>query len=297
MDIESVKTFIELANCRNFSKTADILHVVQSTVSNRIRSLEDYLGTQLVTREKSGVRLTAAGAVFLRYAQQLVRLDKDAQQEIHMASVFEDGLNIACVQWLFDYYLREPLVRSTHQNPQITTNLTIAHSEEIVPLLQDHVYDAALISYKVNSPSLVSVPMSKTKIVFVGEREEYGRLAGGIEKQALTDIPLIYSDIWEDYLSDISEHTLVESRLYEVRCNMLDSAKAFCTAGAGCCFLPEVMIRRELDEGTLVRIPIRGLRDRYIQPYLIYNRSRLDAPALRAWFATNPDFAPEEETL
>ncbi|WP_270419993.1 LysR family transcriptional regulator [Acidaminococcus massiliensis] len=283
MDIEEIKTFIELSKSRNFSRTADLLHVVQSTVSNRIRSLEEYVGKTLVIRDKTGIRLTAAGNLFLQYAIQIVKLDRAALEEIQMASDFTDSLNIASVQWLFDYYLKEPLIQYSFQNPQIATNLTIAHSEDILPLLQNRIYDVALISYRVNHPSLLCLSLPSTPVVFVGQREQYGYLAKGIRKEELAGIPLIYSDIWENYLSDISENIVSESRIFEVRCNMLGSAKAFCLSGSGCCFLPRKMVEKELQTGKLIQIPIQDLSEKVMQPFMICRRNRLDSPALKSW--------------
>ena len=45
MNRDDLLTFLTLADCRNFTRTAERLNVVQSTVSNRIRSLEETLGT------------------------------------------------------------------------------------------------------------------------------------------------------------------------------------------------------------------------------------------------------------
>ena len=58
MDLEELRTFIVLAECKSFTKTAEIQHIVQSTVSNRIHSLEEYTAAQLVIRDKAGIVLT-----------------------------------------------------------------------------------------------------------------------------------------------------------------------------------------------------------------------------------------------
>lgn len=284
MDIEEIRTFIEVANYCSFSKAADVLHVVQSTVSNRIRSLEDYTGEQLVIRDKSGIRLTPAGSTYLNYAKQMQKLDETAMKELHIVSKYEDCFHIASVQWLFSYMLEPLLTKFIGQYPQIATNLTVAHSEEIIPMLQNQIYDLALIPYKINNPNLHSIPFYKTKILFVGSSNRFAKLQGGISKDELESTPLIYSDIWENYLSDVSENILLESTTFQIHCNMLDSAKAFCMAGIGCCFLPEVMVKKELKEGILIHIPIHGLIAKHIQTYFVYSKKRLDSPALKGWF-------------
>lgn len=283
MDIEEIRTYIEAAKHCSFSKAADVLHVVQSTVSNRIRSLEDHVGEQLIIRDKSGIRLTPAGNTFLNYAKQMLKLEETVLKELHMASVYEDCFHIASVQWLFSYMLEPLLTKFIDRHPRIATNLTVAHSEEIIPMLQNQICDLALISYKINNANLHSIPFYKTKILFVGSAHRFAERKGGISKEELENIPLIYSDIWDNYLSYVSENLLPETKTFQVHCNMLDSAKAFCTAGIGCCFLPEVMIKKELEEGILVHIPIQGLAVKYMQAYFVYNKKRLDSIALKSW--------------
>ncbi len=73
MNLVLARTFLELVNAKNFNKAADRLHVTQSTVTVRIAALEELLGQQLFTREKSGVGLTVAGRKFLPYAELLLQ--------------------------------------------------------------------------------------------------------------------------------------------------------------------------------------------------------------------------------
>lgn len=295
MDIEEVRTFIEVANCCSFSKAADVLHVVQSTVSNRVKSLEEYTGEQLLIRDKSGIRLTPAGKMFLNYAKQMQMLDENALKEIHMASAYEDCLNIASVQWTFSYLLESMLTEFSGRYPKIATNLTIAHSEEIIPLLQNQVYDLALISYKINNANLQSILFCKTRILFVGSASKFADLKDGIVREQLENIPLIYSDIWQNYLSYVAENLLPESKTFQVHCNMLDSAKAFCMSGIGCCFLPQVMIEKELEEGSLIHIPIRGLAIKYLKIYFVYNKKKLESIALKEWFKMYPELKKQKD--
>ena len=283
MDIEEIRTFIEVANVASFSKAAEVLHVVQSTVSNRIRALEEYTGVRLLIRDKTGIRLTNAGEAFLKYARQMSELDTAALRDLHFAEKYTDTFRVASVQWLNDYALRHLVASFSAAHPEIAVELTIAHGEEIIPRLRDHVYDCALISYKINTQGLVSFPFDATKVVFIGAADAFGSLAGGITKEDLQGMSLIYSDIWDNYMSEVSEGALPDITTFRARCNMLDSAKTLCLAGIGCCFLPELMVREELANGTLIRIPIQGVREKTVRSYLVYNKKRVESKVVKDW--------------
>ena len=58
MNLEHIRTFLEVAESGNFNRAAESLHVTQSTVSARNKTLEDYFGLPLFKRARSGVELT-----------------------------------------------------------------------------------------------------------------------------------------------------------------------------------------------------------------------------------------------
>jgi DNA-binding transcriptional LysR family regulator len=58
VDIELARTFVEIVKTRSFVRAAEQLNVTQTTVSSRIRALEEQLGRPLFIRNKSGASLT-----------------------------------------------------------------------------------------------------------------------------------------------------------------------------------------------------------------------------------------------
>ena len=79
MDTNLIKTFISLAETKNFNKTAENLYISQPTVSMRIKQLEDELGQTLFDRDKRNVELTAAGYAYLQYANKIIMLLNESQ--------------------------------------------------------------------------------------------------------------------------------------------------------------------------------------------------------------------------
>ena len=73
MDVELARTFLEIVSTGSFIRASERLNVAQTTVSARIRLLEQQLGRPLFVRNKSGASLTPAGEQFLRYAPSFVQ--------------------------------------------------------------------------------------------------------------------------------------------------------------------------------------------------------------------------------
>jgi DNA-binding transcriptional LysR family regulator len=82
MVIELARTFLEIVSTGSFIKASERLNVGQTTVSARMRLLEQQLGRPLFVRNKSGATLTPAGEQFLRYAPTFVQLWQRARYQV-----------------------------------------------------------------------------------------------------------------------------------------------------------------------------------------------------------------------
>ena len=65
LDVRRLGYFIAVAETLHFRKAAERLNVAQPALSQQIRRLEEDLGCQLLTRNRRGVALTAAGQALL----------------------------------------------------------------------------------------------------------------------------------------------------------------------------------------------------------------------------------------
>ena len=70
METKWLEDFVSLAETRSFSRSAQLRHVTQPAFSRHIRSLEEWVGVDLVDRGAHPAELTDAGRKFLPLARE-----------------------------------------------------------------------------------------------------------------------------------------------------------------------------------------------------------------------------------
>ncbi len=66
--IRHLQALVEIARQKSLKRAAEVLHLTQPAISKTLKELEEILETPLMHRDRGGVRMTAAGDVFLQSA-------------------------------------------------------------------------------------------------------------------------------------------------------------------------------------------------------------------------------------
>lgn len=73
MDLKRLRYFVTVARLRSFTRAAEVLHMAQPPLSQRVQELEAELGVQLLDRESRPIALTAAGQALYEQAVQVLQ--------------------------------------------------------------------------------------------------------------------------------------------------------------------------------------------------------------------------------
>ena len=82
LEIDALRSFVAVAEHRNFTRAAGVVSRTQSTVSVQIKNLEERLGFALFERTKRSVALTERGDKLLSYAQHILRLNDEGVRAV-----------------------------------------------------------------------------------------------------------------------------------------------------------------------------------------------------------------------
>jgi DNA-binding transcriptional LysR family regulator len=167
MDVTLAKTFLTVTDTGSFVLAAESLHVTQSTVSSRIKTLEDLLGRSLFERSKSGVRLTLAGNHFHKHALAILRIWEHARVEVKLAEAHRDHLAIGAQPSFWDGFLLSWLGWMRENIPDIAITATAASSVRLMDRLTEGTLDLAIMYRPTERPGLIIEHLFDEELILV----------------------------------------------------------------------------------------------------------------------------------
>lgn len=167
MDIELARTFLEIVSTRSFIRAAERLNISQTTVSARIRTLEERLGRPLFVRNKAGATLTPAGEQFLRYAPTFVQLWERARHQVAVPPGRNAVLAIGGELSLWHPLMLDWLLWMRRNAGDIALRVQVGLPEGLTTQVAEGVLDLAVMYAPQNRPGLKVEQLLEETLVLV----------------------------------------------------------------------------------------------------------------------------------
>lgn len=170
METRYLKTLVVAAETGNFSRTAEILNLTQSAVSQRIKFLEEHFGQQLFDRASTGLVLTRIGARVIGKARAILTREQELLDELERFSG-EKRLSLCCTPTFGTAYLPQVLNRFLLQNADLDDlKFIFAQPDQAIRGLLEGDFDLAVIEYcrDLELEGLFIKPLPEDQLVFIG---------------------------------------------------------------------------------------------------------------------------------
>ena len=250
MDLDDLRTFVDVAEAGGVSAAARRLGVSKSIVSRRLFRLEAELGVQLLARTTRGAALTEAGVTFREHAAR-VRAEIDAALEtILPAGDLRGRLRIAAPLSLGPTHLAPVFAEMARRHPLL--HVQASYSDRFVDIIGEG-FDCAIRVGYLNDSNLIARrvgPLTGTLVASPDYIREQG--APETPDELLTHQALMQgTETWQFMDGDkiISIHP--QGRFKADNGTALAAAAV---AGLGIAWLPDHLIKGHLDSGALVQV-------------------------------------------
>ena len=145
MNIEHIRAFLEVTSTGSFQLAAEQLKVTQSTVSARIKSLEERLRQQLFHRKRNGVVLTTGGHQFHSSAVRIVRAWEEGQQVASLPEGLSSLISIGIEENHCSLLMPLLLDQFADAMPNVATTMLVEPSNLLMAKLRAGLLDVAVL--------------------------------------------------------------------------------------------------------------------------------------------------------
>jgi DNA-binding transcriptional LysR family regulator len=161
MDLRQIQYFIAIAEAEHFGRAAQRLRIAQPALSRQVKLLEGELGVDLFERLPRGVRLTAAGRVFLAESKGLQAQLARAVAAARAAAAGQQGaLRLGFIEAVAWHGLVPDAIRAFRAAfPGVDLTLAAMPTAEQLAALRQGQLDAALIYNPLPAEDLTALPL------------------------------------------------------------------------------------------------------------------------------------------
>lgn len=264
MDNYQLKIFCTLTRAQSFSKAAKMLHMSQPAVSTQIKNLEEFYQGQLFERTPHGVILTSAGEVFYDYAQRILDLYDEMEQQLESvlqrkshqiivgASTTIGNVSLPCSIYLFK-----------EEYPQVSIRLDIANSDEVLRKVMADEVDIGVLEGYHESTELNAIPVTSDELILIVS-PNHSQEEGSISFADFLKMPLILredgSGTRKILAAALEKHGQSINDLNVItEMTTVDAIKSAVEAGLGVGIVPRLAVRKEAYLGSLKVLKIKEM--------------------------------------
>lgn len=275
MYLHSLKIFCDVVRHHSFSRGALANHVSQSAASQAILQIEKTMGVDLLDRSKRPWELTPQGRVFFDGAQDIVTRFAELTEAMRQQVVSGYTVRVAAIYSVGLQDMSQYERRFKELVPGAEVKLEYMHPERVVDRVLSGQADLGLLAFGRVGPELAVTPWREEAMVFTTLPGH--RLAGerSIRAEDLHGERFVAFDPALAIRKEVDRFLRRKRVSVEVSAEFdsIENIKRAIEEGVGVSILPEPTLRREIEQGSLVVVPIAGVR--FVRPLRIIHRKKL----------------------
>lgn len=273
-----VDLFLGVAEAGSFRGAAERLEITSSTVSRGVQRLEQHVGTPLFLRDTRNVKLTDAGAEYLRHARRAAASLAEGERAVTSLSTSIEGtLRLSCTAALAQACLRTIVTGFLRKHENVGVELVL--TPRLVNPLLEGVDVAVRVGRRLRDSDLRSRVLFRSRLIAAATPEVAALIGTGALVPA---VAFQRPGASTDPAPPIPLHTRFRADDHQVT---VDAVRD----GVGVGIVDEALVRPDLQEGRLVHVlPDWKLGE--VSYWAVYPKAGRPSTSLRAlldWLATH----------
>jgi DNA-binding transcriptional LysR family regulator len=285
MEVRQLQIFRTLADELNFTRTAEMVHTVQSNVTSQIKALEDELGTPLFDRLGRRVTLTDAGRRFLPFAEQALAAMEQGQRAIQVGAEPSGPLRIGAPESVLTYRLPQVLRAYRRRFPHVELTFRPFSSMTLCAKLESGKFDMAIhMSDAIPNQALKSIRIRTEQVFLLSDVAHPLAKLSTVKPTDLAGQMLLLTEAGCTYREKLDRVLALQNiRPGNVtEFSSVEAIKQCVIAGMGLALLPAIVVSRELRQHQIKVLPWAG-PPLDIATQVLWHKDKWVSPAMAAF--------------
>lgn len=265
MTLDQLRIFLAVVEHLHFTHAAEALYITQPAVSSAIQNLEEEYGVKLFHRIGRRIEIADAGKLLQVEAQKILDSVSMTERGLRELNNLQRGeLKLGTSLTIGNYWLPDKISSFKRQYPGIFVNCTLSNAEEICEGTATGIFDLGLVTGEVK-PSLKNcleqevVGSDRLQIVVGKSHPWFDRTEIPASELPTTDWVMRESGSGTQQMFEqsLQKWGIDPSELNVILVlNSSEMVKAVVESGVGAAAIPELMVSKEIQLGTLRSIQV-----------------------------------------
>jgi DNA-binding transcriptional LysR family regulator len=267
IDLHKLEVFYWVAELRSFSQAAEHLSLRQPTVSSHVQELERTVGGKLLKRSPGEVSLTPLGRLLAERARGLLAFKRETIAAVEQFRGELTGeLSIGGSNIPGEYLLPQTLVAFVQKHPRVNPILRIGDSAAIMEAVLDGKVELGFVGFKRADPRLSFRKLWQDEMVLAVSKSHPWAGREFVEISELRAGSFVARERGSGTLNSLKELLTTQDPSSDDSFNIVmelgstEAVKQALISGLGFSVLSRTSISRELAQGILVEVAVRGLK-------------------------------------
>lgn len=272
MNMEHLRMFCLVVDEGSISQAARLNYISQPAVTNQIRQVENYYGTDLFHRTDGRLTLTEAGKKLYPFAKEMIdHLQRSEEAVKSIEKAYESSLHIGASLTIGEYFLPKKLGEFQRQEHPPKTSLFIANTPEVIAKLTNLDIDLALVEGVVEDKECEPIKYDEDELIVIVANNHPWAKRTSISIDEIPQEQMILREetagVRKIIHKTLHEHGVPTNIPSFMELGSTQAIKSAVEAGLGVSILPKLSVQQELFHQQLVHVPIEGVtfkRDLFI---------------------------------
>ena len=271
-----LETLLTVVEQQNFTRAAQALSMTQPAVSHHIKQLEEEIGSPLLVRSRTGLKLTPQGEIVVKYARRLKSLNEKMQRELQSSETHLSLLRVGITHTSESNLTAAALAKYGSERSHTRIILFTDTINNLYDMLENYEIDIAIVDGAVTNSRFSSMmldtdclmcilsnshPLAKKSVITLAELKKQKMI---LRTPASATRNLFESTLESNNCSASDFHIILEV-------DNIATIKDLIRKNLGVSILPRSACLDELKKGKLTALPIENL-SMVRETRIVYNR-------------------------